>query len=69
MNVTLYTTGCPQCNVLKAKLDAKNIQYETNTNVDDMIALGVMSAPVLKVDDQVLKFADAIKWVNERGNT
>lgn len=68
MSITLYTTGCPQCKVLKAKLDAKNIKYETNENIDDMIALGVMSAPVLKVDDQVLKFADAVKWVNERGN-
>ena len=67
MAVTLYSTGCPKCNVLKAKLDAKNIQYGINDSVDDMLALGVMSAPVLKVDDEVLLFADAIKWVNERG--
>ena len=66
MDVTLYTTGCPQCKVLKAKLDSKGIAYNINESVDDMLALGVMSAPVLKVDNQVLKFADAIKWVNER---
>ena len=66
MSITLYSTGCPQCNVLKSKLDAKGIQYDTNSSVDDMLALGVMSAPVLKVDDQILKFAEAVKWVNER---
>jgi len=67
MSITLYSTGCPQCNVLKSKLDAKGIQYDINSSVDDMLALGVMSAPVLKVDDQILKFAEAVKWVNERG--
>lgn len=26
--ITLYTTHCPRCKVLKAKLDSENIDYE-----------------------------------------
>ena len=29
MNITLYSTGCPQCKVLKAKLDQAGIKYNT----------------------------------------
>ena len=28
----LYSTGCPKCNVLTRKLDAKGIEYTVNNN-------------------------------------
>ena len=65
--VTLYTTDCPKCKVLEAKLDAKGVEYVKETDLDSMINLGFMSAPVLKVEEsKYLPFAEAIKWVNER---
>ena len=32
--VILYSTGCPKCQVLKSKLDSKNISYELFDNKD-----------------------------------
>ena len=54
--VILYTTGCPQCKVLKAKLDSKNIEYTIVDDVDKMLDLGLMSAPNLRVNDNMFNF-------------
>lgn len=64
MSVTFYTTHCPKCSVLQSKLKAKGIDYTENSDVQEMISLGFKSAPLLKVDDQVMDFATAVKWVN-----
>lgn len=64
--ITLYTTHCPKCNVLKSKLDSKNIEYKIVEDVDIMQNKGFSSAPVLEVDNEMLDFVNAIKWVNER---
>lgn len=64
--ITLYTTHCPKCNVLKSKLDSKNIEYKIVEDVDTMQNKGFSSAPVLEVDNEMLDFVNAIKWVNER---
>lgn len=63
--IVLYSTGCPRCNVLKQKLDSKSIRYEVNTSVDEMEALGISQVPVLLVDEKLMRFTDAVKWVNE----
>lgn len=47
MNITLYSTGCPQCRILKIKLDQAGIQYNTVTDQAVMAAMGFRSAPVL----------------------
>lgn len=66
--VTLYTTHCPKCNVLEKKLDKKKIEY---TLVDDfdiqaMVDKGIMSAPILEVDEKLMTFTEANKWVTEQ---
>ena len=66
MEVVFYTTNCPKCHVLEAKLKQKNINYITNTDIDEMEALGLMSAPALKIGDKVLPFGEANKWINEQ---
>ena len=68
MNVTLYSTHCPKCRVLEAKLNLKNIQYEINTDMDKMESLGIMSVPVLEVDGQLLQFKEATEWINNWSN-
>lgn len=62
-DVILYSTGCPRCSVLKRKLDEKGIAYTENNNVDEMLAMGIMEAPMLGVDGEVLNFSKAIGWV------
>ena len=61
--IIFYTIHCPNCNTLKRMLDAKNIQYTTNTNVEEMRALGMQSAPALKVNGQLMNFREARNWL------
>lgn len=64
--ITLYSTGCPRCNVLKQKLDSKNIEYTVVNDVDIMTEKGISTVPVLEVDGQLLQFKEAVDWVNGR---
>ena len=65
MNVVLYSTGCPKCNILKKKLFDKKVNYIENNNVDEMTDLGIEQAPVLSVNGVLMEFGKAIEWVNE----
>ena len=65
MNVILYSTNCPKCNVLKTKLELKNVSFDLVEDEDVMIAKGFSSAPMLEVDDNIMDFISALKWINE----
>lgn len=65
MNI-LYTTYCPKCNILKKKLKEKNIEFQENTNQQEMINMGLMSVPYLKVDDKLMDFIEANEWINKQ---
>ena len=65
--VTIYTTAtCPKCKILKKKMDVKGIEYEECLDEEKMQALGIMSVPVLSVDNKLLDFPEAVKYVDER---
>jgi len=64
--VTLYTTGCPKCKVLKSKLEAKGVKYLENNSVMEMLRLGIEQVPVLKVGDELLEFSAANDWINQQ---
>lgn len=66
--LVLYSTGCPKCGILKKKLDERGMQYQENTAVEEMLSLGITSAPVLCVDGQMMDFANAVKWINNQGD-
>ena len=66
MDVVLYSTGCPNCEVLKKRLDSACIAYTTINDEDLMISKGFMSAPVLEVDGTAMSFGNAIRWVKEQ---
>ena len=66
MDIILYTTGCDRCKVLKAKLDAKNIQYKIMDDVEKMIEDGFKTVPILEVEGNQLVFSEAIQWVNQQ---
>lgn len=63
-NITLYTTNCPKCQILKEKLDAKNVQYSICEDKQKMLSLGFKSAPMLQINEEILTFSEAIKWIN-----
>ena len=64
--VILYEHGCPNCRVLKMKLDKSGIEYETVNDVEVMKAKGFQSAPKLEVDGKVLDFKEAVDWLKEQ---
>lgn len=65
MKVTLYTTHCPKCAVLLKKLEEKGIEFDIVDDADEIIKLGYMSAPLLKVDEAVYDFGGALNWLRE----
>lgn len=68
MEVILYSTGCPACNVLKKKLTAKGIRFEENTDQELMRSMNFIRVPVLDVDGKRMDFAEANNWINEQEN-
>lgn len=64
--IVLYTIDCPKCKILERKLKEADIEYEVVKDVDTMMSLGISSAPVLKVDEDLMAFNDAVKWIMSR---
>ena len=64
MDIILYSTGCPKCNVLKSKLAEKKIDFVENNSIEDMTELGITQVPVLSVCGALLDFKKAVTWVN-----
>lgn len=66
MNVVLYSTGCPQCMVLKTLLKNRGVNFTEVNDQQLMIDKGFLSVPMLEVDGEVMRFADAMKWAKEQ---
>lgn len=70
--IILYSTGCPNCKLLKEYMDKKDIIYEENNSVDDMVAKGFDHVPMLEVDGEIYDFNEALmiikKYVMEVNN-
>ena len=66
MNVILYSTGCPKCNILKKKLADAQMEYSVVEDVDVMLSKGLKEVPWLEVDGNLMNFVDSSKWINER---
>lgn len=62
--ITLYTTDCPQCMMLEGALKRKRFSFDVVKGEQPILDLGFSSAPVLKVDDTVMSFAESVRWVN-----
>lgn len=63
-DIILYTTGCPRCKIIEKKLELKGIKFKTNTDEDEMVAIGLTEAPSLCVGGELLGFSDAVAWIN-----
>lgn len=66
MEITLYTSNCPKCKILKAKLDDKKINYNICDDTNVMTEKGIASLPVLEIDGEMKTFRFAVDWVNEQ---
>lgn len=63
-NIILYSTHCPKCNVLKRKLQEKEIGYKEINDVNIMKEKGYLTVPVLEVNGTVMNFKEAFKYVD-----
>lgn len=64
--IVLYSTGCSRCQILEKKLDAANIKYIRVEDIHLMIAKGMMSAPMIEVNDEVMDYDKASEWIENR---
>ena len=67
--ITLYTSNtCGICKMIKMKLEKKGIPYQNETNIDELVDLGIQRLPVLKLEDGTIMSAlkDINEWVNEQ---
>ena len=66
--VTLYTTGCPRCKVLEAKLNEAGITFGVVNDPQKIMEMGFTTAPIMTVDGTVYTFKEAINWIGANGN-
>lgn len=64
MEIILYSTGCPKCNILTKKLDEKHLDCKTIDDEKLMLEKGLTEVPWLEVDGNMMNFPTAVKWVN-----
>lgn len=66
--IVLYTIhNCPRCSVLKRLLDTAKLDYELFDDTEKIVAMGMTTAPMLRVDGELMNYINAINWV--RSNT
>lgn len=63
MEIIFYSTHCPKCKVLEAKMKKAGLNYTEVDDVNEMMRLGLKSAPYLNVDGQMLDFVAANKFL------
>ena len=48
-------------------MDALGLDYEYTIDVEEVRKLGFQTTPLLKVDDKVMMFPDAVNWLKSVG--
>lgn len=69
MKVTMFTSHCPKCEILKTILINSDISFTEDENLKEVIEAGFQSLPVLKVDNEYYQYFDAVKLIKEKGIT
>lgn len=62
--IYFYTIDCPACNVLEQKLIRKGVEFEKVNDLNTLREKGLEVFPVLEVENKMLSYSEAIKWVN-----
>lgn len=61
--IILYSTHCPKCTILEKKLKDKGVTYDEVNDVDYMVKLGFTEVPMLAINDRIMGFNEAVKWI------
>lgn len=69
MKIVLYSTHCPQCQVIEKKLNMAGLTFEVVDDTNIMRDLGMTQLPMLRVDNnEPMNFKEANKWIKENTN-
>lgn len=67
--ITLYTTHCPKCVMLEKLLKNNDLEFEIVDDVEQVLDIadknGIMSAPILVVNNNVMTYNTATEWIKE----
>ncbi|MFA6728177.1 MAG: hypothetical protein WCS17_08190 [Prevotella sp.] len=64
--IVLYSTGCPRCRMIEKKLDGAGVRYIRVEDIHLMIVKGMMSAPMLEVNEEIMNYEQASEWIENR---
>lgn len=59
--ITLYSTGCPKCNILERRLTNDKINFTISYDINKLIEMGFQNAPILQINDQFIEYGEAMK--------
>lgn len=66
--LTLYSTHCIRCNLVKQMLDVHNVSYQEINDKQIMAEKGFESAPVLEVGDRIIEdYSSILSWLSTNG--
>ena len=67
-SITIYTTHCPRCEILKKKLEQKKITwYNEIDSIEIMREMGIKQVPMMSINDgELMNFSQAVKWINSQ---
>ena len=68
MTITLYSTGCPKCQVLEKRLKKNNLDFIISNDVDILIEKGFQSAPVMAVGKLFYDYTSAMNLLKKYEN-
>lgn len=63
-DIILYSNGCPRCKILEQKLKEKKITFNKIDDINEMTSLGLDSVPWIKINGNMMNFADSLNWLN-----
>lgn len=61
--ILYHQEGCGMCRTVEMLLNKKGIEFESCTNVDEMIKRGVTGTPTLEVDGVLYAKKEAMDWI------
>lgn len=64
--ILYHQNGCGMCKVVEMLLEKKGIEYESCTDLDEMIQKGITGIPTLEVDGQRFIKKECLDWIDAR---
>lgn len=64
--VLYHQEGCGMCRSLEMILNKKGIEFESCTDVDEMIKKGITGTPTLEVDGHRYVKKECLDWINQQ---